>query len=75
MKRNVVCRHGVFFLRAQGSSCPCLAQGASTADSWKWARWMPHLHPELRAITVTPFDHATFVRIGVLRARLRSGAP
>eukprot|EP00973_Karenia_brevis_P038637 5332276-Karenia_brevis.AAC.1 len=71
MKGNFVCNHGVFFLKAQGLSCPCMDQGASAADVWKWARWMPHLHPELRAITVMPFDHNSFLRIGVLRAQLR----
>lgn len=66
-----VCRHGVFFLAAQGPSCPCMSPSSFCSSVWKFARWMPKFDNELRALVVTPFKRSEFVRIGCLQASLR----
>ena len=64
-----VCRHGVFFNAHQ--RCSCLAPGSSSVDDWAAAKWMPHLDPDLKAMTISPFALENFERLGILQARLR----
>jgi len=65
-----VCRHGVFWLRAQRNKCQCMNL-ADSADHWTHARLMGAIDLELRALVAVPFDAANFRRIGELRAELR----
>ena len=67
---NRVCRHGVFFTKDQTQGCPCLLK--SFPDSaWHNAKYMPHLDEQLQTITVTKFESARFLRLGILQAELR----
>eukprot|EP00973_Karenia_brevis_P017647 2422851-Karenia_brevis.AAC.1 len=50
-----VCRHGVFWLRAQGSKCPCMSPNVPTT-AWRHARWMAAVDDELHALVAAPFD-------------------
>ena len=68
-KGGVVCRHGVFYTAAQGSSCNCMLPIG--AQDWQHARFMPSLDSHLRALTVVPFDADIFQRLGQLRAEMR----
>ena len=62
-----VCRHRVFWLRAQGHNCPCMLE--NTCDrSWRHARLMCVLDDELQAIVAAPFSRDRFIRICQLRA-------
>ena len=62
-----VCRHGVFWLKAQGRQCPCML--ATTQDSsWRNARWMCHLEVELQMLVAVPFKRSGFKHIAHLRA-------
>ena len=64
-----VCRHGAFFKAAQGSSCPCMRPIGDNA--WQFARYMPSLDTQLRALVTVPFDAEQFMRLGQLQAEMR----
>jgi len=61
-----VCRHGVFWLRAQGRGCPCMLEGTHD-HSWRNARLMCKLDHELQAIVAVPFDYDSFTHLAALR--------
>ena len=68
-----VCRHGVFFTNLAGPhcKCPCLSASNSEENTWKEAKFMPHLCPDLKALVVVPFNGKFLERLGVLQARSR----
>ena len=68
--RRWVCRHGVFWLRAQGNTCPCRRPAPTTTD-WVHARFMSTTHAELQSLVVEPFDLHSFCPIAELRVHMR----
>jgi len=67
-----VCRHGVFFVAAQGRNCPCMSAHASDDMAWQHARYMPALNEQLRKLIAVPFNAQQYVRLGVLQAQMRA---
>jgi len=66
-----LCRHGVFFARAQGRTCPCLTPHVSEDTAWQHARFMPSLAEHIRALVVVRFDRHTYGKLGILPTRMR----
>ena len=62
-----VCRHGAFWLKAQGRRCPCMLE-TSAESNWRNARLMGKLDHDLQSLVAVPFEHSTFVHVAALRA-------
>ena len=65
-----VCRHGVFWLRAQGRHCPCMSETAH-GNIWQNARWMCDIDCEIQALVAVPFDPTRYRHIATLRAECK----
>ena len=67
---GLICRHGAFFASGQRDACPCMKESA-ISDDWRYARKMPQLDHETKALIVVPFHRDGFKRIGQLHAQMR----
>jgi hypothetical protein len=68
-----VCRHGICFTAAQGTTCPCMQTSSLVSDpaQWKYAKSMPKIAHELKAIIMVPFSGCDRRRIGQLQAEMK----
>jgi hypothetical protein len=74
VKGKLSCRHGVLFSRAPAGGCKFMCSSTVPTD-WEHAKLMPSISTELRTIVAVPFALATYVRLGLLQARLRQLDP